>query len=199
MTGDTIANTFEFLLWDADARFREKRYNACVVTLGQVWESFLRLYAAATYAYHPFVSDPIFHGADGLNMLLADLSDAMRRPRKFAFDNLRNLMANSVIAQIAPTSVAEAKRDIPRIMNDRFDERPALSEIDSIASPIRRDMIRRLYAITIGDLRNRCVHQAYVPTRDQANACREEEIVFLFSMKHEFRVGDLVEVQCGAA
>lgn len=197
VTGDTLASTFEFHLDDADRHFGAKRYSACVISLGQCWESFLRLAAQSTYVYHPYFATEIFRrgGPDTLNSLYADLNAATA---KFKFQNWRNLFANTILGAIRPATIDEAPSAIESIAANKMGDKRKDAELYAAGDVDIRETVRQLYALTVPTRRNKAIHDGYHPSRAEALVCREDEIVFLFRLKHAFRVGSFNEISAGA-
>jgi hypothetical protein len=96
--GDAIDPAYELLLFDAEEHMRTKRYIPCVTSLTQAWEMFFATFAYSNYLYRPFRHDARQpEQRERLEALAGQLGDAIWN---FTFDQLRNVLANTVVEEV---------------------------------------------------------------------------------------------------
>jgi len=171
--GDAIYPAYELLLFDAEEHMRAKHYIPCVTSLAQAWEMFFATFVYSNYLYRPFHHD-VRHAAqrERFEGLAEQLGDAIW---KFTFDQLRNVLVNSVVEGVRPRTLDESEVAIARIKDDNFGQRPAQARVDALSDSSVRAVLLQLQDLRIGELRDRVVHKdAYRPRRWEVEECSDE-------------------------
>jgi len=189
VTGDIANPPYELFIWDADRHFAEKRYMLSITSLCLAWEVFMATLARTTYLDRPYFNSLPDLVDDELQKELADLFN--RVTRKFTFFPLRNLVINTILHKVAPTTQKDARAAILQIESQGFGNDVAPERIGAIEKKETRELLLALHAVTVGTLRNKVLHQnAYRPLAGEANYCRETEVVLLYQLQHAFGVDD---------
>jgi hypothetical protein len=171
--GDATDPAYELLLFDAEEHMRAKHYVLCVTSLAQAWEMFLATFVYSNYLYRPFHHD-VHHPArrerfEGLSYRLGDAI------WNFTFDQLRNVLVNTVVEGVRPRTLDESEVAIARIGEDNFGQRPAKERVDTLSDSSVREVLLQLQDLRVGELRNRVVHgDAYRPRRWEVEECSDE-------------------------
>jgi hypothetical protein len=171
--GDAMDPAYELLLFDAEEHMRAKHYILCVTSLAQAWEMFFATFVYSNYLYRPFHHD-VRHPErrEPLEGLAEQLGDAIGN---FTFDQLRNVLVNTVVEGVRPRTLDESGLAIARIKDDNFGQRPAKARVDALSDSSVRAVLLQLQNLRIGELRNRVVHQdAYRPRRWEVEECSDE-------------------------
>jgi hypothetical protein len=171
--GDATDPAYELLLFDAEEHMRAKHYVLCVTSLAQAWEMFLATFVYSNYLYRPFHHD-VHHPArrerfEGLSYRLGDAI------WNFTFDQLRNVLVNTVVEGVRPRTLDESEVAIARIRDDNFVQRPAKERVEALSDSSVREVLLQLQDLRVGELRNRVVHgDAYRPRRWEVEECSDE-------------------------
>ena len=157
---------------------------------------FFSTFAASNFVYRPFFAtsrlerDPM-----SFNRLHAQLYEATR---KFTFAPLRNLLINTVVTQLHPTTLQESKVAIKKIETESLGRNPKNKTIEEFPNSEVRDILVGLQRLRVGELRNKVVHQqAYRPRRVEVEECLQGEIAFLYCVKRCLNIGTLDEFSAG--
>ena len=196
VSGDIVEESWRFILDDAKADKRAKRYGPAIARACQGWELFMYACAESIFIFRPFFSDrSCEHDIDALN----ELSRQLRAETKgFTFGPLRNLMANVIALRVAPTTLSEAASAIAAISSLRFRYPPPDDVVAGIRDTELLDLIAGLNELTVGALRNDVIHKTgYRPSADEVARCLGDEIGFLYRLKHHLGIGDFYEFQAG--
>jgi hypothetical protein len=171
--GDAIDPAYELLLFDAEEHMRTKRYIPCVTSLTQAWEMFFATFAYSNYLYRPFRHDARQpEQRERLEALAGQLGDAIWN---FTFDQLRNVLANTVVEEVRPRTLDESEVAIARIKDENFGQPPAQARVDALSDSSVRAVLLQLQDLRIGELRNRVVHKnGYRPRRWEIEECSNE-------------------------
>jgi hypothetical protein len=170
--GDIINPAYELFIFAADEHFKAKRYMLYVGTLAQAWEIFLGTFAYSNYLYRSYFNERPHLDVERFNQLSSQFSNAIQ---KFTFDPLRNLLINTVIKRVHPQTLDESESAIPRIVAEKFGDRPRKAYVSAFPDAHLRDILLQLQQLETGELRNRIFHKdAYRPKR--------EEVETLFAM-----------------
>ncbi len=171
--GDAIDPAYELLLFDAEEHMRAKHYILCVTSLAQAWEMFFATFVYSNYLYRPYhhnVRHPEIR--EQFAGLAEQLGDAIWN---LTFDQLRNVLVNTVVEGVRPRTLDESEVAIARIRHDNFDQRPAMARVDALSDSSVREVLLQLQDLRIGELRNRVVHaDAYRPSRWEVEECSDE-------------------------
>ena len=171
--GDAIDPAYELLIFDAEEHMRAKHYMLCVTSLAQAWEMFFATFVYSNYLYRPF-----YHRARNPGRLerFDDLAERLGEAiRDFTFDQLRNVLVNTVVERVRPGTLDESGVAIARIEGDNFGQRPAKARVDAFSDSSVRAVLLQLQGLRIGELRNRVVREdAYRPRRAEVEDCGEE-------------------------
>jgi hypothetical protein len=171
--GDAIEPAYELLLFDAEEHMRAKHYILCVTSLAQAWEMFFATFVYSNYLYRPFHHD-VRHAEkrERFEGLAEELADAIWN---FTFDQLRSVLANTVVEGVRPRTLDESEVAIARIRDDNFGRRPAKARVDALSDSSVREVLLQLQNLQIGELRNLVVHgDAYRPRRWEVEECSDE-------------------------
>jgi hypothetical protein len=171
--GDAIAPAYELFLFVAEEHMRAKRYMLCVTSIAQAWEMFFATFVYSNYLYRSFHHD-VHHpqNRERFEGLAEQLGDTVLN---FTFDQLRNVLVNTVVEGVRPRTLDESEAAIARIENDDFDQQPAQARVDALSDFSVRGVLLQLQDLRIGELRNRVVHKdAYRPRRWEVEECSEE-------------------------
>jgi hypothetical protein len=171
--GDAIDPAYELLLFDAEEHMRAKHYILCVTSLAQAWEMFFATFVYSNYLYRPF-HHTVRHAEirERFEGLAEQLGGAIWN---FTFDQLRNVLVNTIVEGVRPRTLDESEVAIARIKDDNFDHRPAKARVDALPNSSVRAVLLQLQGLRIGDLRNRVVHKdAYRPHRWEVEECSDE-------------------------
>lgn len=189
--GDAMDPAYELLLMDAEEHMRAKHYIPCVTSLAQAWEMFFTTFVYSNYLYRPLHQDMRHPGArERFESLARQLRDAIW---DFTFDQLRNVLVNTVVEGVRPRTPDECEVAIARITDDGFGRRPAQAHVDALSDSSVRAVLLELENLQIGALRNRVVHKdAYRPRRWEVEEC-SEEIRVLYRAKGRLAVRTLDE------
>lgn len=184
--GDAIDPAYELLLFDAEEHMRAKHYMLCVSSLAQAWEMFFATFVYSNYLYRPFYHRARYPWSperfDDLAELLGDTL------RNFTFDQLRNVLVNTVVERVRPDTLDESEVAIARIEGDNFGQRPAKARVHAFPDSSVRAVLLQLQGLRIGELRNRVVHEdAYRPHRAEVEEC-DDEIRVLYRAKGRLSV-----------
>jgi hypothetical protein len=171
--GDAMDPAYELLLFDAEEHMRAKHYILCVTSLAQAWEMFFATFVYSNYLYRPFHRDVRnSEKRERFEGLARQLSDAIWN---FAFDQLRNVLVNTVVEGVRPRTLDESEVAIARIKDDDFGKRPPKALVDALSDTSLRAVLLQLQGLRIGELRNRVVHEdAYRPRRWEVEECSDE-------------------------
>jgi hypothetical protein len=170
LVGDAVNNPHEMMLFDCELMIERKRYMNCVLSVGQAYEVFFSLFFRIELAFKPCAVDPNNHASD-LNRLLALLS---ARTLNDGFKKLRATVALMVAEGRSLSNVAEAEAAIGSLGADVF-RRLERVNLASMADREKGDLLRKLMAVDINDMRNSIVHkQAYRPTFQEARTAVDE-------------------------
>jgi hypothetical protein len=165
-----------------------------VAALGQAWEAFFAEFVYSTYVWRPFFmsSSISIHRMQRLSERVA------KGLRKLSFAKLRSLVANTIIQQIEPMDLTSAEAEVAKLDTAAIKNMPSQATIDAVADPSARELLSRLVALEVLELRNRVVHHdAYRPTRAEVSRCIDDEIRFLYRLKRYFAIGTPLEHQTG--
>jgi hypothetical protein len=170
---------------------RAKHYILCVTSLAEAWEMFFATFVYSNYLYRPFYHRARYPGElERFGDLAERLGDAIRN---FTFDQLRNVLVNTVVERVRPGTLDESEGAIARIEHDNFGQRPAKARVDAFSDPSVRAVLLQLQGLRIGKLRNRVVHEdAYRPQRWEVEEC-SEEIRVLYRAKGRLSVRTFYE------
>lgn len=173
VSGDTSYPAYELLVFDAEGHMRSKHYMLCVMSLAQAWELFFATFCYSSYLYRPYYRDP--RQRDRLERF-DDLAERLGEAiRDFTFDQLRNVLVNTVVERVRPGTLDESGVAIARIEGDNFGQRPAKARVDAFSDSSVRAVLLQLQGLRIGELRNRVVREdAYRPRRAEVEDCGEE-------------------------
>lgn len=187
--GDLINPAYDLFISDANRHFNQKRYMLCIASLAQAWEIFFSTFARANYLYRPFFATLRENrNLKQLNQLQEDLHQSTR---KFTFYPLRNLLINTLLNEVHPTTLQECETAISRIETEKFGSDPKQKLISDFPDGETREIIQQLQSLKIAGLRNKTVHQAaYRPHRSEVENCHGEEIELLYHIKHTLQVGE---------
>ncbi len=193
---DTVGPAYQMFIHAADEHFRQKHYMLAIGNLGQAWELFFATYVATVFLYRPFFTGPRDEqSVDELNAVAEELEHAIR---KFTFLPLRNLLVHTAIKNIRPRTLAESVTAIARIAIDKLDSTPKQVLLETFPNEQISASLKQLLSLTISELRNKALHKrAYRPNRSETQRCLEEEVTFMFSLKHLFGVGTFEEHHAG--
>lgn len=193
---DKVGPLYQMFIHAAEEHFGRKHYMLAVASLGQAWEVFFLTYARDIFLYRPFFATSSCEEAiEELNAVAEMLDTAIE---KTTFSPLRNLFFWTTIKNIRPQTLAESTEAIARIVPDRLCERPKSSLIESLSAQEPSASLRQLFSLTIAELRNNVVHKyAFRPSRSKTERCLNEEMDFMYSLKHLFRVGTYEEHAAG--
>ena len=184
--GDAIDSAYELLLFDAEEHMRGKHYILCVTSLAQAWEMFFATFVYSNYLYRPFFHD-VRHPEklERFESLSDRLGDAIWN---FTFDQLRNVLVNTVVEGVRPRTLDESEVAIAGIGDYNFGRRPATARVDALSDPSVRAVLLQLEDLQIGELRNRVVHgNSYRPRRWEVEEC-SDEIQVLYRAKGRLAV-----------
>jgi hypothetical protein len=195
--GDAIAPAYELLIFDAEKQMRAKHYMLCVTSLAQAWEMFFATFCYSNYLYRPFYYRARYLGRlERFDDLSQQLGDAIRN---FTFDQLRNLLVNTIVERVRPGTLDESEDAIARIEGDNFGQRPAKGGVDAFPDLSVRAVLLQLQGLRIGELRNRVVHEdAYRPGRAEVEECGDE-IRVLYRAKGRLSVRTFDEWKASAS
>lgn len=193
---DRVGPLYQMFIHAAEEHFEQKHYMLTVASLGQAWEVFFLTYARSIFLYRPFfAATSREESIEEFNAVAATLDTAIN---KFTFSPLRNLLIWTTIKHIRPTTLAESTETIALIVPDRLFERPKPELINSLSDRELSTSLQQLCRLTIAELRNDVVHKyAFRPSRFKTERCLKEEIEFMYSIKHLFRVGTYEEHAAG--
>jgi len=153
---------YQLMIWEATRLRGEKRYMLAVAALAQAFEMFFALAVEVMLIHH--VANFGNATEDELTKLAGDVYEATER---FTYWKMRNLFI-SVAVRPRPSSVSEAAQiigNISALAKERSD-----TELSSSGDPRLTELLFRLMALTIGNLRNRVVHKiAYRPRVQELN------------------------------
>lgn len=173
ISGDTMEPAYELLLFDAEEHMRAKHYIPCVTSLAQAWEMFFATFVYSNYLYRPFfrrARNPV--RPERFDDLAEQLGNTIW---DFTFNQLRNVLVNTVVEGVRPGSLDDSELAIARIEDDNFGQRPAKARVDAFSDPSVRAVLLQLQGLRIGALRNRVVHEdAYRPRRWEVEDCSDE-------------------------
>jgi hypothetical protein len=171
--GDAIEPAYELLILDAEQHMRAKHYMLCVTSLAQAWEMFFATFVYSNYLYRPFHRNTRYpERIERFDGLAKQLGDAIWN---FTFDQLRNVLVNTVVEGVRPRTLDESEVAIARIRGDNLGQRPAKARVDALPDSSVRVVLLQLQELRIGDLRNRVVHKdAYRPHRWEVEECSDE-------------------------
>ena len=130
---------------------RAKHYMLCVTSLAQAWEMFFATFVYSNYLYRPF-----YHRARNPGRLerFDDLAERLGEAiRDFTFDQLRNVLVNTVVERVRPGTLDESGVAIARIEGDNFGQRPAKARVDAFSDSSVRAVLLQLQGLRIGELR----------------------------------------------
>lgn len=185
--GDIINPAYELLIGSARERFKTKRYMQCIALLAQAWEIFFSAYVFSNYLYRPYFASPTAdRGPEPFNTLSSQLFGATRR---HTFHPLRNVLVNTVVRGVHPSTLQESGAAIRRIADENFGRDPKEADVEAFPDADTRDLLGRLRGLAVGELRNDVVHQhARRPRRAEVERCLEEEVGLLYRAKHRLPV-----------
>jgi hypothetical protein len=171
--GDAIEPAYELLILDAEQHMRAKHYMLCVTSLAQAWEMFFATFVYSNYLYRPFHRNTRYpERIERFDGLAKQLGHAIWNS---TFDQLRNVLVNTVVEGVRPRTLDESEVAIARIRRDNFGQRPAKARVDALPDSSVRAVLLQLQDLRIGDLRNRVVHKdAYRPHRWEVEECSDE-------------------------
>jgi hypothetical protein len=189
--GDAIDPAYELLLFDAEEHMRAQHYILCVISLAQAWEMFFTAFVYSYYLYRPFHQDARHaEQRERFEGLAKRLGGAIWN---FKFDELRNVLVNTVLEGVRPRTLGESEVAIARIKDDNFGQRPAQARVDALTDSSVRAVLLQLQDLRIGELRKRVVHEdAYRPRRWEVEEC-SDEIRVLYRAKGRLAVRTLDE------
>jgi hypothetical protein len=195
--GDAIDPAYELLVFDAEEHMRAKQYMLCVISLAQAWEMFFTTFVYSNYLYRPFYRHTRYpESLERFDDLAEKLGDAIRN---FTFDQLRNVLVNTVVEGVRPRALDESEVAVARIRGDNFGQRPAKAHVDAFPDSSVRAVLLQLQELRIGELRNRVVHEdAYRPRRWEIEECGDE-IRILYRAKGRLSVRTFDEWKTAAS
>ena len=195
--GDTSDPAYELLIFDAEQHLSRKHYMLCVSSLAQAWEMFFVAFVHSTYLYRPFYRHARYpERLERFDDLAEKLGDAIWN---FTFDQLRNVLVNTVVEGVRPGTLDESEVAIARIRGHNFGQRPAKAHVDAFPDSSVRTVLLQLQGLRIGELRNRVVHEdAYRPHRAEVEECGEE-ILVLYRAKGRLSVRTFDEWKAAAS
>jgi hypothetical protein len=173
ISGDAIEPAYELLLFDAEEHMRAKHYIPCVTSLAQAWEMFFATFVYSNYLYRPFFRRARYPvGPERFDDLAEQLGNTIW---DFTFNQLRNVLVNTVVEGVRPGTLDESELAIARIEDDNLGQRPAKARVDAFSDASVRAVLLQLQGLRIGALRNRVVHEdAYRPRRWEVEDCSDE-------------------------
>ena len=188
---DAIDPAYELLLFDAEEHMRAKHYILCVSSLAQAWEMFFSTFLYSNYLYRPLHRNAR-HPKEGQRFegLAEQLGEAIWN---FTFDQLRNVLVNTVVEGVRPRTLDESEVAIARITDHNYARRALKGRVEALSDSSVRAVLLQLQGLRIGELRNRVVHaDAYRPSRWEVEECSEETRV-LYRAKGRLAVRTLEE------
>jgi len=169
INGDWASPAHAMLLFDCYGFLESKRFMQCVLTVEQAYEVFFSHFLHVQLIYRPFATDGS-HDLPRLNRLAKLLYD---RIQGHGFDKLRRLFLKLVVDNVAPRTLSEAEAVIGKLPKSKQAE--LREAIKGVSDPGLRELLLRLDATKVNELRNRVVHKdAYRPTREEAKSLHEE-------------------------
>lgn len=167
-----------------------------VAALGQAWEAFFAEFIYSTYLWRPFfVSSSI--AIHRMQRLRERIANAIH---KLPFAKLRNIVANTIVRNIAPQDLDAAELQIAPLETAAIKNMPSRATIGGVTDSVARDLLSQLMSLETPELRNRVVHhESYRPNRAEVLRCIDDEIRFLYRLKRYFGIGTPLEHQTGQA
>jgi hypothetical protein len=196
ISGDTVTDSWRFILNDAKADHRAKRYGPAITRACHAWELFMYACAEAIFMFRPYFSEQSDErDFDSLN----ELSRRLRaETKKFTFGPLKNLMSNVIARRIAPHTVDDATRAIASISSLSLRNPVPADVLAGIREADLLRLIEGLNGLTVGTLRNDVIHKTgYRPAAEEVERCLHDEVGLLYRLKDRLGVGDFYEFQAG--
>jgi hypothetical protein len=174
--GDAIEPAYELLLFDAEEHLRAKHYILCVISLAQAWEMFFATYLYSNYLYRPFHRNVVVVDHPQEEQRFEELAEQLGEAIwNYTFEQLRNVLVNSVVEGVRPRTLQESEGAIARIKEDEFAKRAPKGRVEALSNTSVRDVLLQVQGLRIGELRKRVVKaDAYRPRRWEVEDCSEE-------------------------
>ena len=190
LTGDTVNERHEMLIFDCHDLLKRKRYISCILNLCQAYEMFFSLYLRVTLLYKPFGSNSDWDSADlcHLNQLFQILEQKIK---PFGFEKMRGCFLRLIIDSNPPSTLDEARNYMQKL-----DPRPPKDvELKSVTDTALVSLLIRIKEVAIHELRNKVVHKVgYHPKRDEAEKALQEARSILFPLTWRLNLHDDVNL-----
>jgi len=190
MTGDSVNQAHEMLLFDCGSFFEEKRYMLVVLTLAQAHEVFCGIYLRAELLFRPFGLEA---DAD-LNELNKLAEELFAGTRKWPFDQMRWAVLWHLLNFDRPHQSLQESRTVFRLLLSVEPGAPKDAALQTFREPKLREVALGLKSSGIGGLRNKVVHsQGYRPNREETEEMFEKARQLLHPASELLQVFDDAE------
>ncbi len=166
--GDLVNPAYEMIIFYCQELLGQRLYSYCVLNLVQAFEAFFYQALRVDLLYKPLWAN--VESGNDVSALAALEGLLDRRTRRFSFQDLRDLFISHVLYDPLPKSLAESE-----IVVMRVPAKPARHSNDeirktrTIANEKVRELLLRLNACKVHELRNRVVHsRMYRPSVGEA-------------------------------
>jgi hypothetical protein len=186
INNDAINTAHEMLLFGCWAFIERKEYIQCVLSVAQAYEVSFSHFIHVQLIYRACAHEDELDLAR-LNRLTQQL---YCRVRPFAFDAMRRLVLRLVVDGEAPASLVAAENAIAKLPKkaQNITQVPR-RDVDGVPDDRLRALILRLHDSKVNKLRNRVIHTAYRPTREEAMHSHDEAREILFGLAARLRLG----------
>lgn len=193
LTGDSVNERHEQLLFDCYELLKRKCYMNCILNVTQSYEMFFGLYLRVAFLYRPFSSD---WNAAPLNHMNQVSKKLRKKTINCAFGPMRAIFLRQVIAPSSPVNLVEAAEIIKTL--DCSPTCPEEGDLKAIGDTKLAKLFLNLKNTKVNNLRNKVVHKiGYRPTRAKAENAVEEARSILFPLTNCLDLHDDVNWYCG--
>jgi hypothetical protein len=182
--GDLVNAAHEMLLYDAQRFIIEKRYMQAVLSATTAFELFFAHFLQVELIFRPARRDGA--SADDESLWMNEVADLLRaRTERHTFHRMRRLFLRTVVDQVRPATLAEARHYVASIPKQPDEVDPA--EITAVTDDGLRNLLLQCRGASIADLRNAIVHKsAYRPTKQEAEEAVQQACEVVFPLTRYF-------------
>ena len=179
LTGDSVNERHEQLLFDCYELLKRKCYMNCILNVSQAYEMFFNLYLKVELLYKPFVvgSDQNTASLNPLNKLSEELGNKIKN---YTFGCMRAIFVNRVTKSTSPANLGEAAEIIRTLDGRKY---PRNLDLRAIGDAKLAKLLLNLKKTNVNNLRNKVVHKiGYRPARGEAENAVKEARSILFPL-----------------
>ncbi|MCY4002147.1 MAG: hypothetical protein OXF33_00335 [Rhodospirillales bacterium] len=187
ISGDTINERHETIIFDCYDLLRTKRYMNCILNICQAYEMFFSLYLRVSLVYVPFGSGRSKGDAspDKVNDLFLSLSEATK---ELTFWRMRDIFLRLAISPNSPADLAGSEAAINVLQNHKC---PKDAELENWPDKQISLLLMKVKRTQINVLRNKVVHKdGYRPKKEEAEAAVREARSILFPLTYRLDLHD---------